>query len=291
MSGYAIWGHDIGGYQDTNFSVSMPNLQMRWSQFGCFSLIMQMHRQVTKEMQYPWRYGEEALNNFIFFAKLHTRLFPYIYTYASLASSTGLPIIRPSVLLDQTDPNTFNLGHIYHFGNEFLVAPMITPNANSRQVYLPAGNWIDFWSHARHNGGQNIQWNNADQSQFPLFVREGSVIPMLLNDTDSLCEANYINNPAVKAWDRNLLFVVYPAGTSGFTVYDGTSLQCTRTGANTTLTLLSSARSIELQVLTGIPAGVTRDGATLPMSSAPPQLPAGDGWVVGPQPGFISIKF
>ena len=42
----AIWGHDIGGYQDTNFSLSPPNLFMRWTQFGCFSPIMQMHRQV-----------------------------------------------------------------------------------------------------------------------------------------------------------------------------------------------------------------------------------------------------
>src|SRR5712664_3929699 len=80
-------------YQDTHFSVSRPNLFMRWAQFGCFSPLMQMHRQVAQELQYPWRYGDEALNNFRFFAQLHTRLFPYIYTYARQASTTGLPII------------------------------------------------------------------------------------------------------------------------------------------------------------------------------------------------------
>ena len=108
MSGYAVWGHDIGGYQDTNPSKSPPNLFMRWAQFGCFSPIMQMHRQVSKELQYPWRYGEEALKNFQFFAHLHTRLFPYIYTYAKEASTLGLPIIRPLVLVNQTDQNTFS---------------------------------------------------------------------------------------------------------------------------------------------------------------------------------------
>lgn len=292
MSGYAIWGHDTGGYQDTNFSVSPPNLLMRWTQFGCFSPIMQMHRQVTKEMQYPWRFGDAALNNYRFFAKLHTQLFPYIYTYASLASSTGLPIIRPLVLLDQSDPNTFNIGHTYHFGNEFLVAPMITPNANSRQIYLPAGNWIDFWSNVRHAGGQNIQWNNLDQAQFPLFVRDGAVIPMLLNDADSLCDANYINNASVKARGDGLLFLIFPAGSSGFTVYDGTTAQCTHTGAGTTLTLSSAARSIQLQVFTSTPATVTWDGAALTMFTSQAQFSAGsDGWVVGAQPGFILIKF
>ena len=70
MSGYSIWGHDTGGYQDTHFSVSRPNLFMRWAQFGCFSPLMQMHRQVAQELQYPWRYGDEALHNFQFFAQL-----------------------------------------------------------------------------------------------------------------------------------------------------------------------------------------------------------------------------
>ena len=45
MSGYSIWGHDVGGYVNANFSpVSPPDLFMRWSQFGCFSPIMQMNR-------------------------------------------------------------------------------------------------------------------------------------------------------------------------------------------------------------------------------------------------------
>jgi alpha-D-xyloside xylohydrolase len=51
MSGYAIWGHDTGGYQDTNFSVTPPNLFMRWAQFGCFSPIMQMHRYCSPRVE------------------------------------------------------------------------------------------------------------------------------------------------------------------------------------------------------------------------------------------------
>ena len=48
MSGFSIWGHDVGGYQNSNFSaVSPADLFIRWTQFGCFSPIMQMHRQVN----------------------------------------------------------------------------------------------------------------------------------------------------------------------------------------------------------------------------------------------------
>ena len=69
MSGFALWGHDVGGYENGNFSaVSPENLFMRWTQFGCFSPIMQMYRQgaqVNRDdpadlRQYPWGYGHQG---------------------------------------------------------------------------------------------------------------------------------------------------------------------------------------------------------------------------------------
>jgi alpha-D-xyloside xylohydrolase len=292
MSGFAIWSHDIGGYQDTNPSQSPPNLFMRWAQFGCFSPIMQMHRQVKKELQYPWRYGAEALQNYVFFARLHTRLFPYIYTYAKQASDSGLPIIRPLVLLNQNDANTVSLQHTYLFGNEFLVAPMVTPNSDARQVYLPAGNWFDFWTNQRQAGGQNINWTNNQQSQMPLFVREGAIIPMLLTDVQTLCDANYVNNPIIKTPDSGLQFWIYPGQKSQFTVYDGTDIQCEAAAGNMTVTISSRARPLLLQVLAKEPATVTRDGAPVPKIVNTVQFDgAATGWRADPQTGLVFIKF
>jgi alpha-D-xyloside xylohydrolase len=291
MSAFAVWGHDIGGYQDTNPSQSPPNLFMRWTQFGCFSPVMQMHRQVTKELQYPWRYGTEALQNYLFFARLHTRLFPYIYSYAKQASETGLPIIRPLVLTNQTDANTFSLEHTYLFGNEFLVAPMITPNANARQVYLPVGNWIDFWTNQRQGGGKNITWTNNRQSQMPLFVREGALIPMLLTDVETLCDANYVNNPNVKTPDNGMQFLIYPGQKSEFAVYDGTNIRCETGGGNLTLTLSSVARPVLLQVLASPPKAVNRDGGPL-KELAPAQFDASvTGWRADANAELLFIKF
>jgi alpha-D-xyloside xylohydrolase len=292
MSGYAIWGHDTGGYQDTNPSQSPSNLFMRWTQFGCFSPIMQMHRQVTNELQYPWRYGEAALQNYQFFARLHTRLFPYIYSYAKEASTSGLPIIRPLVLLNQTDQNTFPIKHTYLFGNEFLVAPMITPNANTRQVYLPAGNWFDFWTNERHAGGQVITWTNNNQAQMPLFVREGAMVPMLLTEVRTLCDANYVNNPNVTTPDSGLLFLVYPGGTSQFAVYDGTEIRCNTAGGTSTVTLSSVARPVVLQIFGDEPVAIRRDGAALSKLATVAQFETADtGWRADPQARFIFVKF
>ena len=252
MSGYSIWGHDVGGYQNNRFSsVSRSNLFMRWTQFGCFSPILQMHRQVKKRQndpvstpfgQYPWGYSAEAGENYRFYARLHTRLFPYIYTYAKEASESGLPIIRPLVLLHQDDPRTHTIRHTYLFGNEFLVAPVIRPTQGGRPtertVYLPRGAWRDYWTQERHVGGQDVTYKSADQQRFPLFVREGAIVPMLLAEAETLCDANYVNNPGVKSADEGLWLLVYPAGVSSFTVYDGTIIRCESDGATRAITLL-----------------------------------------------------
>ena len=278
MSGFSIWGHDIGGYVNNNFSpVSPANLFIRWTQFGCFSPIMQLHRQVTDSKKdnptdlrhYPWGYGEEALDNFRDFARLHTQLFPYIYTYAKESVETGLPIIRPLVLLHQDDSRTYPINHTYYFGNEFLVAPVIEPTKQGqttrRNVFLPAGqDWIDFWNNDRHAGGQVITWTEKNQLRFPLFVREGAIVPMLLDVPDTLCDANYVNNPKINAPGEGLQVLVYPRGSSSFTVHDGTLITCDAGGVAVNIALTSAARSIEFKIFGPRPASVSHDGVALP---------------------------
>lgn len=309
MSGYSIWGHDIGGYQNSNFGASpadRADLFVRWTQFACFSPIMQMHRQVhpqkekdfrpgkTEELrQYPWGYGDAALKNYQFFARLHMRLFPYIYTYAKESSTTGLPILRPLVLLNQTDTNTFEVQHAYHFGDEFLVAPIVMLNASSRKVYLPAGNWFDFWSNAQHAGQQTITWQNANRSQFPVFVRQGGIVPLLIEDAQTLCDSNYVNNAGISAPSRGLQFLIYPGNQeSQFTVYDGTVITCERAGTGLSLTLSSDSRPLILQLLSKEPGQVILDSHTLQKLPTKVDFDAAErGWRFDVATGFVFIKF
>jgi alpha-D-xyloside xylohydrolase len=309
MSGYSIWGHDVGGYQDSNFGATAAeraDLFMRWTQFACFSPIMQMHRQVhgqkkqdftpgkTEELrQYPWGYGAEALANYQFFARLHTRLFPYIYTYAKQSSETGLPILRPLVLVNQSDSKTLGVQHAYHFGNEFLVAPIVVLNANSRQVYLPAGNWVDFWTSAAHSGGQTITWTSGNRMQFPLYVREGAIVPLLPENVQTLCDANYVNNAAIAAAKQDLAFLIYPGGgTSQFKVYDQTQIQCELSGAARLITLNSIARPLALQVSGTEPSDVTLNRSSLPKRTTVAEFEASStGWRFDPAGRFVFIKF
>jgi alpha-D-xyloside xylohydrolase len=290
MSGYAIWGHDTGGYQDTNFSVSPRDLFMRWTQFGCFSPIMQMHRQVARELQYPWRYGDQALENFRFYAQLHTQLFPYIYSCAKQASETGLPIVRPLVLLAQDDPNTFGVRHAYRFGDVFLVAPITAPNATQRQVYLPAGGWIDFWTRRRFEGGQVVTWTDQDRTHFPLFVCEGGVVPMLLDEADTLCDPDYVTNTGLHTMTAGLHVLAIPVQDGpAFELFDGTVF---RTGRGL-VSITGPGRPFLLELhADAMPASVVRDGKEIAMVQTTGELDAAESaWRFDAQRRALTVKF
>jgi alpha-glucosidase (family GH31 glycosyl hydrolase) len=161
-------------------------------------------------------------------------------------------------------------------------------------VYLPAGNWVDFWSNVRHAGHQTITWQSAKRMQFPLFVREGAIIPMLPEDVQTLCERNYVNNPAIVSPNKDLIFLTYPAkDTSQFTVYDDTHIQCQTGGAGRSITLNSIARRVTFQVLGAEPAaGVTLNGQSLSKLATQAQFDASDaGWRFDAASPFLFIKF
>ncbi len=75
------------------------------------------------------------------------------------------------------DPNVRDVKYEYMFGPAFLVAPVCTPGANTREVYLPNGaDWCNYWTGEHYSGGQTIRVD-APLDTLPLFVRAGSIIP------------------------------------------------------------------------------------------------------------------
>jgi alpha-glucosidase (family GH31 glycosyl hydrolase) len=56
-----------------------------------------------------------------------------------------------------------------------LVAPVLDPSGN-RTIYLPPGQWIDFFTGKRHEGGSTMAAHYA-VDETPVFVREGALIP------------------------------------------------------------------------------------------------------------------
>src|SRR5450759_231768 len=167
MCGHAFWSPDNGGFHRQ----PTPDLFVRWAQFGLFSPLSRAHGMTTR---LPWEYGEQALQIFRDYVRLRYQLLPYIYSYATLAAETGLPLLRPMVLQFPDDPLARAIDLQYMFGDELLVAPVYNA-AGKRPVYLPAGAWVDYWTHEVMHGPQAVAVTAALEV-LPLYVRGDSLI-------------------------------------------------------------------------------------------------------------------
>ena len=211
LSGLPLTGHDIAGY----FGRPDKELFVRWTQFGAFSPLMMVH--MTSNLG-PWDFDEETLAIYRKFAKLHTGLFPYIYEAAHEAQRTGLPIIRAMVLAYPDDPDARKHPYQYLFGPDLLVAPMYR-GGTRRTVWLPPGEWFDYWSGARISGGRTIEVE-APLDEVPLFVRAGAVIPMLPGDIDTLVPGNDAIARDVVTLDERRVVEVWPGSEGAFSTRD-----------------------------------------------------------------------
>jgi alpha-glucosidase/alpha-D-xyloside xylohydrolase len=77
---------------------------------------------------------------------------------------------------DPRDNEAATLGDEFLWGRDLLVAPVTEKAATSRKVYLPAGNWFNWWSGEKISGGRWIE-RSVDLTTMPIYVRAGSIIP------------------------------------------------------------------------------------------------------------------
>jgi len=115
---------------------------------------------------------------------------------------------------------------------------------------------------------------------------------MLLDIAQTLCDRNYVSNDQIGTMDSGLHFLIYPANSSTFTVYDGTNVRCQTNGAVKTITLNSIDRAIRLQIFSKEPNDIKRDGVTLNRLTTRPAFDAANaGWWQDTANGFTFIKF
>ena len=172
-SGFSNWSHDVGGYLGRRLVERCPaELLVRWAQFGCFTPLMQAHGRFHQE---AWTYDERTLELFRAYVLLHEQLVPYTRAAARTAARSGLPVIRPLLLVDPGDPAGWTVSDAYGYGPSLWVAPVLEEGAGERAVYLPHGDWIDAWNGDRVRGGRELAVA-APLERIPLWVRSGSLV-------------------------------------------------------------------------------------------------------------------
>ena len=171
VSGFPFVGSDIGGF------VNMPSAELctRWLQTAVFYPFMRMHTAIETPDKEPWSFGwrfEEINKRAI---NLRYELLPYIYNVMQHASETGVPALRPLFLDFPSDGNAASTDNEFLFGSDLLVAPVLWEGADSRDVYLPAGDWFDYWTGEHYKGNSDISVP-VTMDSIPIFVRGGGFI-------------------------------------------------------------------------------------------------------------------
>lgn len=240
-TGLAYWSSDTGGWQWPNGPKAQrpllvdpagdqaasadyadyPELFVRWFEYNSFTPTLRIHGQ--RPATAIWQYGAAAEPILAKFLRLRYALIPYLYSLGHHTYETGAPFMRALFMDFPNDPNVANLGDEYMFGPAFLVAPVTSQGATSRQVYLPAGaDWFDYWTNRKYAGGQTIT-AAAPIDQIPLFVRAGSIVPI------------GAQVPSTMTPQKLEKILVYPGRDAEFTLYDddGESNAYRKTGGRT----------------------------------------------------------
>ena len=171
ISGFPYVGSDIGGF------VRMPSAELctRWLQVGVFSPFMRMHTENATPDKEPWSFGWQYEKTNKRAIELRYELLPYIYNVMQQASATGVPALRPLFLEYPGVEQTATIEDEFLFGSDLLVAPVLWEGTETRSVYLPPGDWFDYWTGKKCTGDTTIHVPVTINS-IPMYVRGGGFI-------------------------------------------------------------------------------------------------------------------
>ncbi len=284
ISGAPFWGGDIGGFHCTadGAEAADEELLVRWIQHGALTPNMQDQNACVggADKASIWT-APAALEAWRTYARLHTRLFPYLDGLARVASATGAPIVRHLYLEHPDRPDLRGVDDAYYFGPALLVAPVVERGARARSVHLPAATYLDWNRRSVVEGGGEVEVE-APLDELPLFLRAGHLIPMLDATIDTLADedAADVVGPADVADVYDAVGLLAPGAESAQVSVDGDAqLTATMDGAPAAPDGLSVAASEEelascdgCYLLEELPGGLVR----LRVSATAADVTAGD---------------
>ena len=252
--GFGYWGHDLGGHQQPGDND--PELYLRWMQFGVFTPIFRTHATNAANIERRiWVY--ENFPSLLKTVQLRYAMFPYIYTAAREAYDTGVSMCRPLYYDHPEDANAYKYEDEYMFGNDILVAPIVTPadadKTVRRTVWLPEGKW---WNVCRSKiMDANVTFTDTyGQEDIPYFYKAGSII---------------VNNPPQKSVTTKaptLILKVVPGADGSYSLYEDegdTELYKDGVFSRTEFTQTRNAQSVTLNIgaRTGVYPGMPDERA------------------------------
>lgn len=283
LSGLGYMSNDVGGFAVDKAHPYDPELYVRWIQAGTFTPVMRTHAQFKPE---PYHYPKQESIIKKFIATRYQWL-PYNYTLAYENTTKGYPLMRQvNFHGDNEDGRYASISDEYLWGDNVLVAPVMTRGARSRKVDFPAGEWIDWNNPRRIYRGGTTAIVAAPLATLPLFVKAGSFIPLAMQKMDNT--AGYdpsrltVKYFPAKEWSEYVLFDDDRTSPTSIddNEYQLTTFSGSRQGSEIYVDISSkgsyrgmpAVRSITLEVVgTARPKAVEIDGEAVKAAANPDQ--------------------
>lgn len=180
ISGVPFVSYDMAGYQPGTDDEA--RVFMRGIEYTAFTANIQTHGVVAR----PYDFDESVRKNYRLYSQLHEKLRPYIEEQGKISSETGLPVIRHLALYAPSDKNVWDIEDEFMLGAALLVAPELNGEL-SRDIYLPAGEWLNIFSGERFGGG----WLRAVEvplNAVPVYLKTDVSAPTLSACLNSAAE-------------------------------------------------------------------------------------------------------
>ncbi len=173
--GFPNWGTDVGGYLGPTGKIP-DSLYIRWLQWGAFNGLFEIKIDGAGgggEDRAPWHCSLAVQEAFRKACSTRMLLLPHIFSQLNSSAKYG-PLMKPLAMVYPDDADTYPIWDEYIFGNSLLIAPVFSEYAK-RNVYLPEGEWLDFYSYKKINGEQTVTVD-APLHQILIFIKSNSFI-------------------------------------------------------------------------------------------------------------------
>ena len=214
LSGAALFGSDIAGYSTF---LRTPNttkeLFARWTTVGALSPVMRTHHGSDKCNNWRLESDAESLEHWRRWASIHTLLLPFWRGLAAEAQSQGWPVMRHPWLVEPDIADYWTARDYHYFlGDDLLIAPVLDAGSTERDVLLPSPGWWPLFGQAPlaspSPSPHRVTWPTP-VTEVPVFVRPGTVLPLLGRVVDSfygVTGQELSDLRAVERWQRMILY-------------------------------------------------------------------------------------
>ncbi|WFB34996.1 glycoside hydrolase family 31 protein [Kiritimatiellota bacterium B12222] len=155
------------------------NIARRVCQALLYIPLPRIHNNWETTPKFPWNCSEEIQPLYRKAIEERYALTPYWYHYALNAADTGEPILRPLSYHHPEDVAALNCDDQFYLGEDLMMAPAYREGEEQRSVYLPEGEWINYWTGEQHVGPVTLEVSTPLMSLegVAVFVRKGAIIP------------------------------------------------------------------------------------------------------------------